>query len=106
MLHEAGAYRVPVPVPKMNFRFFGTGQVQTSAPYRIRKCVPSLNFNSGVTRFWDEKSHPRNTPISRTKKTRPKIHIESSRVNPQGLSGREIKMTLLFLSMWHFGKPP
>ena len=72
---KAGAYRVPVPVPKMNFRFFGTGQVQTSAPYRIRKCVPSLNLNSGVTQFWDEKSRPRNTPISRTKKTRPRNEI-------------------------------
>jgi len=34
---EAGAYRLPVPVPKMNFFIFGTGtgRISFAAPYRI-----------------------------------------------------------------------
>jgi len=39
---EAGAYRIPVRVPKLGFCRLGTGQVQTSAPYRVRKVIPSL----------------------------------------------------------------
>jgi len=71
---QAGAYHVPVPVPKLGFCSLGMGQVQTSAPYHICKCVPSLNLNSRVTQFWDEKSHLRNTPISWMKKVVPELH--------------------------------
>jgi len=44
---QAGAYRIPVPVPKMNFRIFGTGigRISSAAPYHVRKMNPKTSIN-------------------------------------------------------------
>jgi len=37
--HKAGAYHVPIPVPKLGFLFCGTGtgRIASAPPYHVRK---------------------------------------------------------------------